>query len=84
MVENESLADDVDLEKVAAGCEGFSGSDLRQLCTAAAMRPVRDLLAASGKSASTVGLLADVCVYLSARTPARARVCVRGWVWMWV
>ncbi len=51
ILEGEALAEDVQLEAVAASAEGYSGSDLRQLCVAAAMRPVRELLAASGKSA---------------------------------
>ena len=47
----ERLADDVDLGRVADRTEGFSGSDLRQVCTAAAMIPLRELLRATGKSA---------------------------------
>ena len=48
---DEKLAEDVDLSSVASRTDGYSGSDLRQICTAAAMRPVRDLLKATGKSA---------------------------------
>ena len=48
----ERLADDVDLGRVADRTEGFSGSDLRQVCTAAAMIPLRELLRATGKSAA--------------------------------
>ena len=31
--------------------DGYTGSDLRQVCTNAAMRPVRDLLQSTGKEA---------------------------------
>ena len=47
----ERLAEDVDLGRVADRTDGFSGSDLRQVCTAAAMIPLRELLKATGKSA---------------------------------
>ncbi len=47
----QDLAKDVSISKLAEKTEGFSGSDLRQLCTAAAMHTIRDLLAATGKSA---------------------------------
>lgn len=38
----QALAPDVDLESIAESTEGFTGADLRQLCVAAAMRPVRE------------------------------------------
>ena len=47
----QDLAKDVSISKLAEKTDGFSGSDLRQLCTAAAMHTIRDLLAATGKSA---------------------------------
>lgn len=46
----ENLGEDVSVSAIASATNGFSGSDLRNLCAAAAMRPVRQLLAASGKS----------------------------------
>ena len=48
----QDMAKDVSIGKLAEKTDGFSGSDLRQLCTAAAMQTVRDLLAATGKSAT--------------------------------
>ena len=51
LLANEQLGKDVSLSKLAEKTGRFSGSDLRALCTAAAMRPVRELLEASGKSA---------------------------------
>ncbi|KAF8721067.1 hypothetical protein HU200_023482 [Digitaria exilis] len=40
----EDLADDVDLEVIANLTEGYSGSDLKNLCVTAAHRPIRDIL----------------------------------------
>lgn len=57
VLSDEKLAADVDLGSVASRTDGYSGSDLRQVCTAAAMRPIRELLRAKGKSAAQVGLL---------------------------
>ena len=51
LLANEQLGKDVSLSRLAEKTGRFSGSDLRALCTAAAMRPVRELLEASGKSA---------------------------------
>lgn len=42
ILSEESVADNVDLKKVASETEGFSGSDLRELCRAAALYRVRD------------------------------------------
>ncbi|KAK3270502.1 hypothetical protein CYMTET_21103, partial [Cymbomonas tetramitiformis] len=51
LMAEESAAPEVSLKKVAEATDGFSGSDLKNLCTAAAMRSVRELLASTGKSA---------------------------------
>ncbi|PHT46375.1 hypothetical protein CQW23_15533 [Capsicum baccatum] len=40
----EDLAQDVDLESVASMTDGYSGSDLKNLCATAAYRPIRDIL----------------------------------------
>lgn len=42
----EDLGSDVDLEALAALLHGYSGSDLRNLCIAAAYNPIRELLKA--------------------------------------
>ncbi len=57
LLANEQLDEDVSLTRLAEKTSTFSGSDLRALCTAAAMRPVRELLEASGKSAKVMYLL---------------------------
>jgi SpoVK/Ycf46/Vps4 family AAA+-type ATPase len=44
LLAGQALAADVELGAVAEAAEGYSGADLRQLCVAAAMRPVRELL----------------------------------------
>ncbi|XP_024021965.1 uncharacterized protein LOC21389436 [Morus notabilis] len=40
----EELAPDVDLETIANMTDGYSGSDLKNLCIAAAHRPIREIL----------------------------------------
>ncbi|PHU15564.1 hypothetical protein BC332_16769 [Capsicum chinense] len=40
----EDLAQDVDLESVASMTDGYSGSDLKNVCATAAYRPIRDIL----------------------------------------
>ena len=44
------MAEDVSTAKIADNTEGFSGSDLRQLCTAAAMCGIRELMKATSKT----------------------------------
>jgi AAA+ superfamily predicted ATPase len=45
ITEREDLAADVDLDSFAETLDGYSGSDLRNLCVSAAMEPVREILA---------------------------------------
>ncbi|MCD9560741.1 hypothetical protein HAX54_019530 [Datura stramonium] len=40
----EDLAQDVDLDSVASMTDGYSGSDLKNLCVTAAYRPIREIL----------------------------------------
>lgn len=44
ILENEPISDDVDIMKVAKCTEGFSGSDLRELCRNASVYRVRDYM----------------------------------------
>lgn len=71
ILDEEDLAADVSTSAIASATDGFSGSDLRQLCAAAAMIPVRQLLAASGK-ANALGILAgqSATVSLGSTPPA--------------
>lgn len=50
ILSGENIADDVSTAKIADNSEGFSGSDLRQLCTAAAMCSIRELMKATSKA----------------------------------
>lgn len=43
---NEDLVDEFDYDALAAETEGYSGSDLKNLCVAAAYKPIREFLAA--------------------------------------
>ncbi|KAL3618043.1 hypothetical protein CASFOL_038364 [Castilleja foliolosa] len=47
---NEELEPGFSLEQLAAATEGYSGSDLKNLCAAAAYRPVQDYLQQESKS----------------------------------
>ncbi|ENN73205.1 outer mitochondrial transmembrane helix translocase [Dendroctonus ponderosae] len=44
ILDNEPIADDVDIEVIAKSTNGFSGSDLRELCRNAAVYRIRDFL----------------------------------------
>ncbi|KAH7427530.1 hypothetical protein KP509_10G048300 [Ceratopteris richardii] len=44
ILEKETIADDVDFGELAGMTEGFSGSDLKNLCRVAAYRPIRELI----------------------------------------
>ncbi|XP_057375570.1 outer mitochondrial transmembrane helix translocase-like isoform X2 [Daphnia carinata] len=57
ILKNERLATDVDLEQLATLTEGFSGSDIREVCRAAAVYGMRDSL----KSA-TNDTLVEECI----------------------
>ncbi|CAG9832867.1 unnamed protein product [Diabrotica balteata] len=44
ILENEPVSDDVDMEALASSTDGFSGSDLREMCRNASVYRVRDYL----------------------------------------
>lgn len=54
ILKGEKVDESIDYEHIAALCEGFTGSDLLELCKQAAYFPIRDLLdnEKSGKSDS--------------------------------
>eukprot|EP00873_Tetraselmis_striata_P035962 jgi/Tetstr1/456226/TSEL_042989.t1 len=67
ILSGERLGDDVSLEAVASGADGFSGSDLRRLATAAGMRPVRELLREDSRAR---GAMRGASTLLGAGQPA--------------
>eukprot|EP00262_Sarcandra_glabra_P021893 TRINITY_DN943_c0_g1_i1.p1 TRINITY_DN943_c0_g1~~TRINITY_DN943_c0_g1_i1.p1 ORF type:complete len:383 (-),score=54.83 TRINITY_DN943_c0_g1_i1:272-1420(-) len=44
ILKGEKVEDDIDYDRIASLCEGYTGSDLLELCKQAAYFPVRDLL----------------------------------------
>lgn len=44
ILKDEDVEETVDIEQLASMCEGYSGSDLTELCKEAAYLPIRDLL----------------------------------------
>lgn len=53
ILENEPVADDVDVLKLAHASDGFSGSDLRELCRNASLYRVRDFMNSNKSEYST-------------------------------
>lgn len=45
ILEGERVQENINYESIATMCEGFSGSDILELCKQAAKFPIRDLLA---------------------------------------
>lgn len=54
ILNGENVEDSIDLDHIARLCDGYSGSDLLELCKQAAYYPIKDLLddEKSGKSSS--------------------------------
>jgi SpoVK/Ycf46/Vps4 family AAA+-type ATPase len=44
ILKDEDVAENLDIDRLASLCEGYSGSDLTDLCKQAAYLPIRDLL----------------------------------------
>ncbi|KAM3307721.1 hypothetical protein P3S67_009464 [Capsicum chacoense] len=55
----EDLAQDVDLESVASMIDGYSGSDLKNLCATAASRPIGDILEKEKKASEQTAASAN-------------------------
>ncbi|KAK1431615.1 hypothetical protein QVD17_08098 [Tagetes erecta] len=54
ILKGERVEDDIDLDTIAALCEGYTGSDLLELCKQAAYFPIRDLLDDEKKGKSSL------------------------------
>ncbi|XP_073037044.1 uncharacterized protein [Primulina eburnea] len=44
LLKDEKVADDIDYDRISGQCDGYTGSDLLELCKKAAYFPIRDLL----------------------------------------
>ncbi|XP_073305847.1 uncharacterized protein [Primulina huaijiensis] len=44
VLKDEKVADDIDYDRISGQCDGYTGSDLLELCKKAAYFPIRDLL----------------------------------------
>ncbi|KAJ9546230.1 hypothetical protein OSB04_025937 [Centaurea solstitialis] len=55
ILKGERVEDNIDLDNIAAMCEGYTGSDLLELCKQAAYFPIRDLLDDEKKGKSSHG-----------------------------
>lgn len=44
ILKGERVEDNIDYDRVASSCEGYTGSDLLELCKKAAYFPIRELL----------------------------------------
>ncbi|MFS7949403.1 putative AAA+ ATPase domain, ATPase, AAA-type, core, AAA ATPase, AAA+ lid domain-containing protein [Helianthus anomalus] len=53
ILKGERVEDDIDLDSIAALCEGYTGSDLLELCKQAAYFPIKDLLEDEKKGTSS-------------------------------
>lgn len=56
----ENLETGFEFEKLAKETEGYSGSDLKNLCIAAAYRPVQELLQEENKGSGANGVAPDL------------------------
>ena len=71
LLRDEPLAAGVDLRALAAATEGYSGSDLDQLCKTAAMRALDELLAADAADAEAAAAAATQATQADARLEVR-------------
>lgn len=69
ILENEVVSDDVDMEHISKLTDGFSGSDLRELCRIAALYRVRDYCKEESKMESQPESPSDAEVYHDALRP---------------
>lgn len=44
VLKGEKVEEDIDYDRIAARCEGYTGSDILELCKKAAYFPIRELL----------------------------------------
>eukprot|EP00048_Salpingoeca_helianthica_P010916 m.156352 g.156352 ORF g.156352 m.156352 type:complete len:789 (-) comp15151_c1_seq8:41-2407(-) len=72
LTRNNTLAADVDLQEIASRTDGFSGSDLKNLCLAAAIAAARETIAAGETNKTVVLTRLHFDVALSQQKPSMA------------
>ena len=63
ILKGENVADNIDYDHIARLCDGYTGSDILELCKKAAYFPIRELLddEKSGKSSDVSILIVLIC-----------------------
>eukprot|EP00249_Psilotum_nudum_P007697 c20757_g1_i1 orf=231-1370(-) len=79
ILKDENVEDGIEFDYLASLCEGYSGSDLTELCKQAAYLPIRDLLEQERSGNSTCKTLRPLCqadfenaLFISKRSKAAA------------
>lgn len=82
MLKDTELAEDFSIHKLAEESDGLSGSDLKELCRNAAMRPMREFIRGAGDDHETLSRSQDEvrCAFprFRSRTPAECRLDSRA------
>ena len=66
VLKGEKVADDINYDRIANLCEGYTGSDILELCKKAAYFPIRELLddEKNGKPSPVSILIIIICYHL--------------------
>lgn len=66
VLKGEKVADDINYDLIASLCEGYTGSDILELCKKAAYFPIRELLddEKNGKPSPVSILIIIICYHL--------------------
>lgn len=66
VLKGEKVADDINYDRIASLCEGYTGSDILELCKKAAYFPIRELLddEKNGKPSPVSILIIIICYHL--------------------
>lgn len=71
VLKGEKVSDDIDYDRIASLCEGYTGSDILELCKKAAYFPIRELLddEKNGKRSPVSILIILICYLLVCLLP---------------